>query len=219
MFIGHYGPAGLFASKRLKLWHAVLAVQLLDFLWAPLVILGFEHVRIVPGFTDSNHFDLYHMPFSHSLPMAAVWSVLGGLVYWVLQNREKATNAIFFASLVFSHWVLDFVAHVPDLPLWMGGPEVGLGLWQNRPMAFTVELLLFGIGIVVFALRSRSRSHWGWVSVVAMTVVAAGLQVLANWGPPPESPRQAAASALIAYSVFVLLAYWVDRTRRVPING
>ena len=51
MFVGHYGVS--FAAQRTKpdvpLWVLFLAVQLLDILWAPLVLLGIEKVRIVPG--------------------------------------------------------------------------------------------------------------------------------------------------------------------------
>ena len=219
MFIGHYGPAGFGATRRLRLWHAVFAVQFLDILWAPFVILGVEHVRIAPGFTDANSLDLYHMPYSHSLPMAIFWSLIAGLAYRRLQGPERLTDAIVFAALVFSHWVLDFITHIPDLPLWIGGPEVGLGLWEHGSWAFAAEVLFFCLGMLVFALRSRARSVFGWVAIATMVLVALALQVFGHWGPPPASPQMAAFSALIAYSIFIGLAYWVDRTRKIPMGS
>jgi hypothetical protein len=36
-----------------------VAVQLLDFLWAPFVLLGIEKMRFVPGITATNALDLY----------------------------------------------------------------------------------------------------------------------------------------------------------------
>jgi hypothetical protein len=61
MFVGHHGVA--FAVKteqnKIPLWVLFVAVQLLDFLWAPFVLLGIENVRLVPGITDSNALDLY----------------------------------------------------------------------------------------------------------------------------------------------------------------
>lgn len=53
MFVGHYSVAFAVKSDRNKipLWVLFVAVQLLDFLWAPLVLLGIENVRIVPGIT------------------------------------------------------------------------------------------------------------------------------------------------------------------------
>ena len=44
-----------------------------------------------------------------------------------------------FAALVLSHWVLDFASHRPDMPLWPGGPKVGLGLWYSLPATLVVE--------------------------------------------------------------------------------
>ena len=53
MFVGHYGVG--FAARRadssIPLWVLFLAVQLLDVLWAPCILLGIEKVRIVPGIT------------------------------------------------------------------------------------------------------------------------------------------------------------------------
>ena len=135
MFIGHYGPAAAIAGDRVKLWHGFVAVQFLDILWAPAVLLGVEHVRIVERFTASNHFDLYDMPYTHSLIMAVFWSVVAGVVYRVLRHKAGAAGAVLIGALVFSHWLLDFITHKPDLALWFGGPKVGLGLWENRPLA------------------------------------------------------------------------------------
>src|SRR5258706_12569216 len=82
MFLGHYGVS--FAAKKLEpelpLWLLFIAVQLLDVLWAPFVLLGVEKVRIVPGFTATNPLDLYYMPYTHGLIAALLWSavVAGG---------------------------------------------------------------------------------------------------------------------------------------------
>ena len=77
MFVGHYGVS--FAAKRvaptIPLWALFIAVQLLDVIWAPLVLAGIEKVRIVPGITASNPLDLYYMPYTHSLVGALGWSL------------------------------------------------------------------------------------------------------------------------------------------------
>src|SRR5213593_4161234 len=83
MFVGHYGVS--FAAKKaepsIPLWVLFIAVQLLDVLWAPFVLLGIEKVRIVPGITASNPLDLYYMPYTHSLVGAIGWSVVAFLAY------------------------------------------------------------------------------------------------------------------------------------------
>ena len=62
MFIGHYGVS-LAAKKyesRISLGILFFAVQFLDILFAILVLLNIEHMRIVPGFTKFNPYDLYY---------------------------------------------------------------------------------------------------------------------------------------------------------------
>ena len=83
MFVGHYGVsfAAQRMNRRIPLWTLFIAVQFLDVLWAPLILLGIEKVRIVPGITASNPLDLYYMPFTHSLLAAVVWSAVGYGLY------------------------------------------------------------------------------------------------------------------------------------------
>ena len=56
MFVGHYGVS--YVAKRvddsIPLWILFVAVQFVDIVWASLVLLGVEKVRIVPGFTATN---------------------------------------------------------------------------------------------------------------------------------------------------------------------
>ena len=97
MFVGHYGVS--FAAKKaepsIPLWVFFIAVQLLDVLWAPFVLLGIEKVRIVPGITASNPLDLYYMPYTHSLLAAIGWSVAAFLVYRLaVRNAPSHTAAI-----------------------------------------------------------------------------------------------------------------------------
>ena len=82
MFVGHYSVAFAATSEKNKipLWVLFVAVQLLDFLWAPFVLFGIEKVRIVPGITATSPLDLYYMPYTHSLVGALVWSMLAALV-------------------------------------------------------------------------------------------------------------------------------------------
>lgn len=213
MFVGHYGPGAAAASGGVRLWHCFLAVQLLDLLWAPFILTGVEHARIVPNFTASNHFDLYHMPVSHSLPMAALWSLAAGLVYRFVRPRAEMRGAIIIGLLVFSHWILDFVAHKPDLLLWFGGEKVGLGLWEDRPLSIAVELSLFLGGLTVFLLRTEPKWALGRVSPLLLLLAGIAAQIAANWGPPPASANEAAVTALVAYAIFALLALFVDVTR------
>ncbi|MEX0643913.1 MAG: hypothetical protein WD076_01275, partial [Parvularculaceae bacterium] len=213
MFVGHYGPAAAVAHRRLRLWHCFVAVQLLDILWAPLVLLGVEKVRITPHYTASNHFDLYYMPFSHSLVMAVFWSIAATVVYYVLRRGAGWIGAAVIGALVFSHWALDFLMHKPDLALWFGGPKVGLALWDHRPISFGLEMGLFILGMGVYWTQSAARNFLGRILPAFVIVLGIAAQVFGNWGPPPASASEAALSAIVAYAIFAGFAATIDATR------
>jgi hypothetical protein len=204
MFVGHYSVA--FATRKadasIRLWVLFLAVQWLDVIWAPLVLLGIEKARIVPGFTATNPLDLYYMPYTHSLVAAIFWSAAGAGVYRVVGSAT--TNASLVVGLaVFSHWVLDFIVHVPDLPLYDNTAKVGLGLWNAPILAFGLEAaLLFG-AIIVFLRAGHARRF----AIMAFGVVMLGIQGYVFFGPPPASSAAAAGTALGAYGVFAF-AIW-----------
>lgn len=215
MFIGHYGPAGALAGGRIKLWHGFVAVQFLDILWAPAILLGIEKARIVERFTASNHFDLYHMPYTHSLVMAVVWSVVAGAAYALLRRRAGLVGGLIIGLLVFSHWIFDFITHKPDLELWIGGPKVGLALWENRPLAVGTEFTLLIIGLGIYLMRTKARGAMGFVAPAVLFALMAFAQLIGNFGPAPGSPNEAAYSAIASYTLFAAIAAWVDATRRV----
>lgn len=216
MFAGHYAPA--FAAQALKrppsLGAAFVAVQLVDFAWAGFILTGVEHARVEPGYLAASNLVLYDMPYTHSLPGALAWSVAGMLVYRLLDARSGWAAAIAIGALVFSHWILDLLVHAPDLALWPGGPLVGLGWWDNKPLALGVEVGLF---LACFALYMRATEPAGLMGRISPWLVAAlMLAVLGidKFGPPQPSIERAAQMALGAYTVFALLGFWLDGVRR-----
>ena len=215
MFVGHYGVS--FAAKKaepaIPLWVLFIAVQLLDVLWAPFVLLGIEKVRIVPGITASNPLDLYYMPYTHSLLAAIGWSVVAFLAYrFAVRPRPAPPRVAAIVGLaVFSHWVLDFLVHRPDLPLYDNTAKVGLGLWNLPAVAFGLEVvLLFGGMWLYFRLGTVLRT-----AMLVFGAVMLGIQAYVFFGPPPASDQAAAATALIAYAVFAAVIRALER-RTVP---
>lgn len=215
MFIGHYGAA--LAAKRwaprLSLGWLFVAVQLLDVLFSLLVMVGVEVIRIVPGFTASNGYDLVRMPYTHSLVGALGWSVAAGIVArWALGRRGLAA-AVALAACVLSHWALDLVVHTPDLPLAAGdGHKVGLGLWNHRELATAAELLVLGIGAAMW-IRATGGPDRARAGTVAFVVALAAIAVATPFLPPPSGPREFAAQALAAYGALAAAAAWIDRRR------
>lgn len=215
MFVGHYGPAfaAVAARKTIPLWIAFIAVQLVDVLWAIFVLLGVEKVRIVPGITFTNPLDLYYMPYTHSLIGAAAWAVTAGIIYYSFRKVDGRSAAVIVGAAVFSHWLLDWVVHRPDLPLYDNAFKVGLGLWNYPAFAFLLELaILFG-GIYLYLKATQSVSHRGRHGVVSFGSLMLVVQYIAFFGHRPTSAKAAAATALILYFVLAAVAYWLETQR------
>jgi hypothetical protein len=203
MFVGHYGVS--FAARSgnapVPLWVLFIAVQLLDVAWAPLVLVGIEKVRIVPGITASNPLDLYYMPYTHSLVAALIWSAGAFGVYRLINRRGGTAAALIVAGAVFSHWALDFLVHRPDLPVYDNAAKIGLGLWNFPALAFGLEsALLFG-GMWLYVRKGARRR----AATAAFGVIMLTIQAYIFFGPPPASDKSVAATALIAYVVFAMV--------------
>ena len=213
MFVGHYGVS--FAAKRaapaVPLWVMFVAVQLLDIIWAPLILLGVEKVRIVPGITASNALDLYYMPYTHSLVATLAWSAIAAAVY--LARGRGTKPALLVGAAVLSHWVLDFVVHRPDLPLVDNTAKVGLGLWNFPVPALALEAVLVFGGMWLYFRASPGRR----LPMVIFAIVMFIVQAVVFFGPPPSSDKSAAATALVAYAVFAGAAAWLERRANRPL--
>ena len=215
MFVGHYGPS--FAIKAIqhpiRLWVLFIAVQLLDVGWSVLVFLGVEKVRIVPGITASNPLDLYYMPYTHSLVAAFAWAVAGIMLCRLLLGVRDWSASIYIGGAVFSHWVLDFLVHRRDLPLYDDAAKFGLGIWNYPIIALSLEaLLLFG-GMIMYLRQTRPLGIVGRLGPPIFGVLMLAIQGYIFFGPPPASPVAAAVTALVSYVVFAAVAHWLDRNR------
>ena len=220
MFVGHYGVA--FAIKAARpatpLGLLFVAVQLVDIAWAMLVLLGIEKLRIVPGITASNPLDLFYMPYTHSLTAAVLWTGVASVLCKPLPGVRTWPGAAWVGLAVLSHWVLDWLVHRPDLPLYGDAMKVGLGLWNHPAIALLLEaFLLFG-AILVYMQRTTAVDVIGRFGPLVLGIVMLVIQCYVFFGPPPASPNAAALTALAAYAVFAALVIGLDR-RRHSITG
>lgn len=214
MFIGHHAVA--FAAKplapRVSLGTLFAATMGLDLLWPIFILLGIEHVRIAPGVTKFTPLDFYDYPITHSLLAVLGWSIAATVVYWLF--RRSWRDAFIVGVAVLSHWVLDAIAHRPDLPLWPGGPKLGLGLWNSIARTIVVEVALFVAGLALYLRATRTRDRIGSVALWALVVFIGIIYVLNITSPPPPSAR-AIGYAGLAQWLFVPWAWWIDRHREV----
>jgi membrane-bound metal-dependent hydrolase YbcI (DUF457 family) len=214
VFIGHFAVA--FAAKKVapkaSLGTLVFATVFLDAVWPVLVLLGIERFRIVPGYTAINPFEFVHYPWSHSLLMTLVWALVFAFVY--LGFKGDRTGAIWVGIAVASHWLLDFVTHRPDLPLYPGGGErLGLALWNSLPATFAVEGAMFALAIVLYVRLTRAKDRVGTIAWWTLVALLLALYLPGPWSPPPPGENAVAIAGIAALLIFVPWAYWIDPHR------
>lgn len=214
MFLGHYGLA--FAAKRAapdtSLGTLTFAAQWLDELWPVLLLLGVEHVRIVPRLTAASPLDFTDYPISHSLVAAVAWGLVIGFLYRNVGRSPR--GAVIVGALVLSHWVLDLIVHRPDLPIYPGGPRVGLGAWNSIALTIALEALFYFGGLVLYLRGTVARDRIGQYALVGMVVVQVAAYAASLAGPPPPDVHTLGISALVLW-LFVPWAAWIDRHRTV----
>jgi len=211
MFIGHFAPAFAAAAvspERPRLGAMFVAAQLIDWGFFTFALFGIEAMRIDPHASAMVPYDLYSMPFTHSLLGAGVWAAafLGVIAIY----RRSLRLGVLAGLVVLSHWVLDLVVHVPDLTLDGTPPKLGLGLWNMPWLAIPLEL---GLTYAAFAFYlSRTRGPAGPPLILAGVMLV--LQ-LVNWfaAHPAEAGPFLYIQALVAYGVLTAIAAWVGENR------
>jgi hypothetical protein len=215
MFVGHYGVAFAVKTERNKipLWVLFVAVQLLDFLWAPFVLLGIEKVRFVPGITATNALDLYYMPYTHSLIGALFWSAVAFAIYKIgWRNSASNSAALLVGFAVFSHWLLDLIVHRPDLAIYDDTLKVGFGLWNYRGIEFVLEIGILLFGAMLYLKRNGAIALK--TSIIIFTAVLILIQTSNSFlRGPPSSDRAFTITALIFYTVFTCVAFLLEKRR------
>lgn len=212
MFVGHYGPG--FVAKRFEgsipVWVLFIATQWLDFVWCTLVLLGVNKVQILGGYAEMNP---YYMPYDHSLGAALFWSLAVGFAYWVWRRNDGRQAAGLVGAAVFSHWILDFITHKPDLPLFANAFKVGLGLWRYPGISLVAEIVVLFAGIYLYMRGTKAVTAGGRYAMVVFGCVMLAIHISLFFGPPPPSVRFGATAGLVCYSSFAAVAYWLEKKR------
>lgn len=218
MFIGHFaaGIAARSLQPRLSLGYLFLSVQFLDLLWPSLLMLDIEKVAIAPGITQVAQLEFTSYPISHSFVMAVFWSLLFGTVYYSI-TRDK-WSALILGSGVLSHWLLDLVVHVPDLPLSpLHDLKVGLGLWRSVFATVVLESAMFFVAIVLFYLaEQRQGLKTGWRRAVFFFILFA-VYLFNTFGAVPASVKDVAIGAQFQWLI-VVWAFWLDADSKKTVT-
>ena len=214
MFIGHFalGLAAKRAAPRLSLAALFGAAQLADIMWPVLLLAGLEEVRILPGINGITPLEFVSYPYSHSLVLLVVW----GLAFGWFARRHDPRAFVIITALVVSHWVLDFITHRPDMPLYPGGPKFGLGLWFSLIGTVAVEVPMFLAGVWIYLQTTRPKDRTGMAAIsilLALLLVIYAGNVISQ--APPPSPTAVALVSLIGACLITAWAGWADRHREV----
>lgn len=175
------------------------------------LLLAWERVRIDPGNTRFTPLDLAYYPWSHSLLLLVIWATAFALVYYSLTHYRAGTIAVWIG--VVSHWVLDWVSHRPDMPLYPGGPRFGLGLWNSIAGTLVVEMIMFSTGVWLYARTTRTRDRIGRYGFWAYVGLLGVLYFGDRFSGPPPSVADIAWSGILAGIILVPWAWWFDHHR------
>lgn len=214
MFVGHLAVA--LASKKYEpdvnvAWF-VAGVTALDLLWPLFLLTGLEQVSIVPGATAFTPLVFDSYPWSHSLVMTAIWSLL--LVTIARFAKVPSSAWTLLAMCVVSHWFLDAITHAPDMPLWPGdSPKIGLSLWNSIPATYVVEGAMWLVGITIYVKTMSQRGRRPGLAFWSFIIVTTVMWAMGPYSPIPPDTRSVAWFGLIGWIVLPWSAL-ADRPRR-----
>ncbi|AOP33226.1 hypothetical protein A0128_04800 [Leptospira tipperaryensis] len=226
MFIGHYSVALVLKKTvpKTPFWSLLVGVQFVDFLFMVFIMLGIEHMRLVPGFTASNPFDLYYMPYTHSLVAGVLWALFTFLGFYFYLKSEIGSYrwkvALAVALSVLSHFILDLPVHTPDLPIFSdSGPKLGFGLWNNLWLTVGIEAALTVLSFVYYF--SGSKNGEGFSGKWGMQILAGSFLLLIfinPFAPVPDNIYAFAIQALVLYTLIAYLGHRLDAKRIYEVS-
>jgi len=199
LFVGHFAIAFalILIFPQVPVWVPLVGVCFPDLLWGVLVLLGKEEVSVSRDSPLQKSLVFKKYPYSHSLVLTGGISLLVGGLLSVVLGSLVALPAFVLASS--SHWLLDTVVHLGDLPVlgFDGDRKVGLGLWKWGRVAFLTELVLFILFAVAFVGTSELLPVLG-VGVLFHGINANSFLGLSKKNPF-GSPKAYASVALVGF--------------------
>lgn len=218
MFIGHFavGFASKRAAPRTSVAILIAAALFADILWPIFLLFGWEHVRIDPGATRFTPLDLYDFPWSHSLLALLTWATAFAFIYWRITRYSIGALMIWIGVL--SHWVLDWITHRPDMPLFPDSARFGLGLWNSIPGTMIVELAMFAVGLWLYLRITRAKDRIGRYAFVLFVFLLGAIYIADPFSGPPNSVSALIWSGLIAEAVLLPWVWWFDSHRSVAVG-
>ena len=153
------GLASKKITPRISIWILIFCAYLIDVLFMVFMFAGIERFPLPDQVAAA--------PWSHSLFMAIIWSVIAALIVWYFLHDSR--TSIILGLLVFSHWIIDFISQpmtfvVPNsasslLHPFGGSPSIGLGVWSTELGVFLGEFGSLIIGLAIYFLTWKKLQN------------------------------------------------------------
>jgi hypothetical protein len=211
MYVGHLA-AGLVLKARVReapLSWLLGATVASDLLCGLLLLVGAEHSAI-DGECMVFSAARSDIPYSHSLLGTLALALVLALITQRVLHSRRITTAV--ALGVLSHYVLDVLSHVPDMPLlgFRVQPDLILGTHLAAyPLAhYSVELAWC---LLAWAWLDRTDMRLLWTVLLLMIPYANTL--FGFYCAPPVSSVAFGVSMLAIFSLTPALLLWASRNR------
>lgn len=219
MGIGHLG-VGLALKKvdtSINLGLLFFVALFFDFLLGIFVLMGIERASI-PDNYEELHYLYYTFPYSHGLAATLIWSIIIFLLVkflWLKGNANSTLVAAIFFVAAFSHFVLDWLVHIPEIPIFgQNSAKLGLGLWDYLGLALVIEGLLVVGGLALYLQCTSGNgfvAKYGLVILIGLLLIA---QVMGQvFAPAPADITGVAITWLVQPLILAGLAFWLDKKR------
>ncbi|MFX1427747.1 MAG: hypothetical protein ACFFBE_14940 [Promethearchaeota archaeon] len=136
---------------HIPIWVLIIASEFIDIIFIIFWVLKIEEMPTKETAGNS--------PYSHGLFMSLIWTILAALITFFISNDLYITFII--GGLVFSHWILDFVAspmtyvypNDTGLPIFFkNSRKIGLGLWNSKRAIIIGEYGVTVVGIIIYII-------------------------------------------------------------------
>ncbi len=154
--IAHVGVG--FAAKKIapdiSVIYLIIAAEFIEIVFFVFVAAGVETIPL----PDKSPFS----PYSHSVIMGIIWSVVAALITFLISKNKKVSFII--GLLVLSHTILDIIASPKlafyptdtKMPIFFNDSlSVGLGLFKYKAIALISEFGILIAGFIIYILTIR----------------------------------------------------------------
>lgn len=176
MFFGHYAVAVAVKAKKPEIPVAPLlfGTGFMDIMNGLFIMSGIDTVTPNLKTLPYLFFDLTFIDWDHSLLMAMIWSLVFGLICWLLYKKDKKIGIA--ATLVtFAHFLCDLPLHNADMALYPNSDiKMGFGLWGSLGVGSWLLEVVFTVALLIYAWKkhkNRGENIWMQVAFVCLMFV------------------------------------------------